>query len=276
MSDALLEVRDVSSGYGQLPVLRDVNVSLNAGEAIAVIGPNGAGKSTFLKTVCGMLKPARGTIAWDGVGIGGKAPHRIVASGLSHVQEGRALFWNLTVLENLQLGGYVLHRRDRARYANRLAEMFDLFPTLSERRQQRAGTLSGGEQQMLAIARGLIREPRLLMLDEPSLGLAPIMISRIYAVIRKLKSSGMALIIVEPQPQHVLSVADRVVMFDRGRVAEDVARAEFGSHGEDLLAAYLGGKQPAHANGHPVVGTAERATSARPTTPSPIPPRRVQ
>jgi branched-chain amino acid transport system ATP-binding protein len=239
----MLELRDVQAGYGQQMVLREVSVRCNPGEAIAIIGPNGAGKSTLLKTVCGLLKPARGSVSWQGRGIGGAAPHRIVGRGISHVQEGRALFWNLTVQENLRLGGHLLFRRDRGRYARRLEEMYELFPTLGERRNQRAGTLSGGEQQMLAIARVLIREPELLMLDEPSLGLAPIVIQRIYEVIASLKQSGMSLIIVEPQPQHVLDVVDRVVVLDRGRVVEDATRADFARQAEDLINTYLGGRR---------------------------------
>jgi branched-chain amino acid transport system ATP-binding protein len=239
----VLELNDVHSGYGQQLVLRDVSVRCEAGQAIAVIGPNGAGKSTLLKTICGIVKPARGTVTWQGRSIGGQPSYRIVGRGISLVQEGRALFWNLTVQENLRLGGHLVASRDRARYARRLDEMFDLFPALAERRDQRAGTLSGGEQQMLAIARVLIREPQLLMLDEPSLGLAPIVIERIYALIGTLKSSGMGLIIVEPQPQHVMGVVDRVIVLDRGRVVENATRAAFASQADDLIATYLGGKR---------------------------------
>jgi branched-chain amino acid transport system ATP-binding protein len=240
---SVLELTDVHSGYGQQLVLRDVSVRLDAGQAVAVIGPNGAGKSTLLKTISGIVKPARGTVSWQGRSIGGHPSYRIVGRGISMVQEGRALFWNLTVQENLRLGGHLTHSRDRAHYARRLHEMFELFPALAERRNQRAGTLSGGEQQMLAIARVLIREPALLMLDEPSLGLAPIVIERIYQLIGTLKSSGMALIIVEPQPQHVMGVVDRVIVLDRGRVVENASRAEFAKQADDLIATYLGGRQ---------------------------------
>ncbi|HEV7680387.1 MAG TPA: ABC transporter ATP-binding protein [Candidatus Dormibacteraeota bacterium] len=240
---AVLEVTGVHSGYGQQLVLRDASMRCETGQAIAIIGPNGAGKSTLLKTICGIVKPAHGTVTWQGRSIGGQPSYRIVARGISLVQEGRALFWNLTVLENLRLGGELVHRRDRAHYARRLEEMFELFPTLAERRHQRAGTLSGGEQQMLAIARVLIREPQLLMLDEPSLGLAPIVIERIYQLIATLKSSGMALIIVEPQPQHVMNVVDRVIVLDRGRIVENASRAEFAKQADDLIATYLGGKR---------------------------------
>jgi branched-chain amino acid transport system ATP-binding protein len=241
----MLELSGVQAGYGQQMVLRDVSVRLDPGEALAIIGPNGAGKSTLLKTVCGLLKPSRGSVSWQGRSIGGQPPHRIVGRGISHVQEGRALFWNLTVEENLRLGGHLVFRRDRGAYARNLEKMYELFPTLRERRDQRAGTLSGGEQQMLAIARVLIREPELLMLDEPSLGLAPIVIQRIYEVIGSLKRSGMSLIIVEPQPQHVLDVVDRVIVLDRGRVVEDATRSEFASQAEDLINTYLGGRRRA-------------------------------
>ena len=226
----MLELNGVVAGYGEQMVLHGVSLQLNPGEALAIIGPNGAGKSTMLKTISGMLRPARGTVSYGGRGIG-------------HVLEGRALFWNLTVEENLRLGGHVVYRRDRAHYGRRLEAMYELFPTLSERSDQRAGTLSGGEQQMLAIARVLIREPELLMLDEPSLGLAPIVIQRIYEVIGQLKQSGMSLVIVEPQPQHVLDVVDRVVVLDRGRVVEDATRTEFAAQAEDLINTYLGGRR---------------------------------
>ncbi len=239
----MLQIENVVAGYGDQMVLQDVSVQLDPGEALAIIGPNGAGKSTLLKTISGMLRPARGTVSWDGRSIGGNPPHRIVGRGIGHVLEGRALFWNLTVEENLRLGGHVVYRRDRGRYGRNLQQMFELFPTLSERRHQRAGTLSGGEQQMLAIARVLIREPKLLMLDEPSLGLAPIVIQRIYEVIGQLKQSGMSMVIVEPQPQHVLDVVDRVVVLDRGRVVEDATRAEFAAQAEDLINTYLGGRR---------------------------------
>jgi branched-chain amino acid transport system ATP-binding protein len=243
----MLELHDVHAGYGQQTVLREVSMRCNPGEAIAVVGPNGAGKSTLLKTVCGQIKPSRGSLSWQGHGIGGQAPHRIVARGLSLVPEGRALFWNLSVEENLRLGGHLVFRRDRAHYARRLEEMYELFPPLGARRNQRAGTLSGGEQQMLAIARVLIREPQLLMLDEPSLGLAPIVIQRIYEVIASLKQSGMSLVIVEPQPQHVLAVVDRVVVLDRGHVVEDATRGEFAAQADDLINTYLGGRRRAKA-----------------------------
>ena len=249
MSASVLEVSGVRAGYGQQMVLHEVNVNIAAGEVIAVIGPNGAGKSTLLKTICGMVRPANGSVSWEGREIGGAAPHRIVGRGIGHVQEGRALFWNLTVAENLRLGGHIVYRRDRRQYERRLGEMYEAFPALAERRLQRAGTLSGGEQQMLAIARVLMRSPKLLMLDEPSLGLAPIVIERIYAIIRDLKQSGMALIVVEPQPQHVLDVADRVVVFDRGRVVDDVPKGQFAEHVDDLLATYLSGRQRAQATG---------------------------
>jgi branched-chain amino acid transport system ATP-binding protein len=241
----MLELNGVVAGYGDQMVLQDVSVRVHPGEAVAIIGPNGAGKSTMLKTISGMLRPQRGTVQWQGRGIGGHAPHRIVGRGISHVQEGRALFSTLTVQENLRLGGHVTWRRDRGRYQQRLQDMFELFPTLSERRNQRAGTLSGGEQQMLAIARVLIREPELLMLDEPSLGLAPIVIQRIYEVIGQLKAGGMSMVIVEPQPQHVLDVVDRVVVLDRGRVVEDASRADFAAQAEDLINTYLGGRRRA-------------------------------
>jgi branched-chain amino acid transport system ATP-binding protein len=249
MIDNTLVVEAVRAGYGQQNVLNDVSLRCAPGEVIAVIGPNGAGKSTFLKTICGIVKPSRGAVRWQAQNIAGTSPHRIVAKGIGHVQEGRALFWNLTVAENLRLGGHIVYRRNRKQYEATLGEMYEAFPALAERRQQRAGTLSGGEQQMLAIARVLMRSPTLLMLDEPSLGLAPIVIERIYEIIAGLKSSGMALIVVEPQPQQVLDVADRVVVFDRGRVLDDVPKSEFADHVGDLLATYLSGQRRARANG---------------------------
>ena len=273
MTDNVLEIEDLRAGYGQAMVLSEVNVKCAAGEVLAVIGPNGAGKSTLLKTICGMVRPSQGSVSWLGRSIGGTSPHKIVGYGIGHVQEGRALFWNLTVAENLRLGGHLVYRKDRKEYDRKLAEMYHVFPTLAERRSQRAGTLSGGEQQMLAIARVLMRTPQLLMLDEPSLGLAPIVIERIYSIISDLKGSGMALIIVEPQPQHVLGIADRVVIFDRGRVLDDVPKSEFAEHQDDLLAAYLSGQRRAQASGavaaaQPANGTAH-AADTQPATGTP-------
>ena len=174
----MLSLMNVNSGYGDLPILYDINLNLDRGEILAVVGSNGAGKSTLMKTICGLVKPSSGHILFDGQHIAKLAPHNIAQLGIAYVPEGRKLFSKLSVMENLLVGSYI--ESVRAKREENLEQVFQLFPILSERRNQLAGTLSGGEQQMLAISRGLMACPRLLMLDEPSLGIAPVIIDKIF------------------------------------------------------------------------------------------------
>ena len=213
---SLLEVRDLHSGYGQSGVLHGVDVSVDEGDIVALIGANGAGKTTLLNTVSGLVRPTRGSIALGGDEIHRLAPHRIVERGVSQVAEGRAMLKRMTVLENMKMGA---HTRRDSEVEKDIQAMLTKFPALQERRQQLAGLLSGGEQQMLAIARALMAKPRLLLLDEPSLGLAPMVVTDIFRTLRVLKEEGKTIFLVEQNARRALQLADRGYVLERGRIA---------------------------------------------------------
>ena len=213
---ALLEVREIDVFYGELQALWGVSLKIEEGEFVALIGPNGAGKTTTLKTISGLLKPARGQILFSGRDITGLPPHTIAAMGIAHVPEGRQIFPGLTVLENLKTGAYV--RRAREKFEESLEFVFNLFPRLKERKNQVAGTLSGGERQMLAIARGLMSRPKLLMLDEPSLGLAPKLALEVMETLKRLHEEGLTILLVEQNVKYALELADRGYVLETGRV----------------------------------------------------------
>jgi len=210
----MLEVEGLMAGYGALPVLRGVDFAIGAGEIVTVLGSNGAGKTTLNSVLSGLLKPTAGAIRFAETEIAGAAPRLIVALGLIHVPEGRRIFPNLTVRENLEMGSY---RRGRAHRARNLDRIGAIFPRLRERLGQRAGTLSGGEQQMLAIGRGLMAEPRLLILDEPSLGLSPRLVEEMFGLIAGLRAEGLALLVVEQNVVQSLDIADRAYVLEHGR-----------------------------------------------------------
>ncbi len=215
-----LEVRDLEAGYGYLQVLRGISLDISPGEIAAVIGANGAGKTTLLRTLSGLLRPARGQVIFDGHDITGWPPERIAALGLIHIPERRHLFGPLAVEDNLLLGGYLrLRRESRAAIRDDLETVYTLFPRLKERRRQRAATLSGGEQQMLAIGRGLMARPRLLMLDEPSLGLAPLLVRELFRVIAELREQGQTILLVEQNARQALQIADAAYVMETGRIA---------------------------------------------------------
>jgi branched-chain amino acid transport system ATP-binding protein len=210
-----LELCDVSVQYGQRRALEGVSLEVGAGEIVALLGANGAGKSTMLRAVSGLVHPAGGRILYEGRDVTEMPPDAIVAAGVGHVPEGREIFPDFTVLENLQVGGHLLPAADRS---DQLDNAYALFPVLRERRRQRAGTLSGGEQQMLAIARALMARPRLLLLDEPSLGLAPKLGRGIFGVIRRINAGGVAVLLVEQNARRALRIASRGYVLDTGRV----------------------------------------------------------
>ncbi len=212
----LLEVHNLSASYGAIRALRAANLCIDVGEMVALIGANGAGKSTFLRTLSGLLAADHGQVRVDGRDVTRLAPHELVALGICHVPEGRHVFGPLTVLENLWLGAY--RRRDPSTIQADLMSVFELFPVLRERQHQRAGTLSGGEQQMLAIGRGLMAQPRLLMLDEPSQGLAPRVIDSIFDVLVRLNQSGLSMLLVEQNASLALDVAHRGYVMESGEV----------------------------------------------------------
>jgi branched-chain amino acid transport system ATP-binding protein len=212
----LLEVRGLDAGYGDAQALWDVSISVEEGSVVSLVGANGAGKSTLLKTISGLLRPRRGEVRFRGRSIGGTAPQAIVAAGLSHVPEGRGLFTRMTVLENLQLGAYP--GQVRARSDESLARVFELFPRLRERTRQVAGLMSGGEQQMLAIGRAVMACPSLLILDEPSMGLGPLVVEEVFGLIQRLNASGVTILLVEQNIQRALQIADRAFVLQTGRV----------------------------------------------------------
>jgi branched-chain amino acid transport system ATP-binding protein len=212
----LLEVTGLAAGYGALPVLRDVALAVDEGEIVAVLGANGAGKTTLNRVLSGLLRPRAGDVRFDGVDITAAEPETIVAAGLIHVPEGRRVFARHTVEENLLLGAY---RRGRARRAAGLARVYALFPRLAERRRQFAGSLSGGEQQMLAIGRGMMAEPRLMILDEPSLGLSPRLVDEMFDLVGQLAGDGAAILIVEQNVVRTLDLASRAYVLENGTIA---------------------------------------------------------
>jgi branched-chain amino acid transport system ATP-binding protein len=233
----MLKVQGLAVYYDDMQALRDVTFELGAGEVCSIVGANGAGKTTTLKAISGLLRPAAGRIELDGKRLDGLPPHAIVDLGVIHVPEGRKIFPSLTVLENLLMGGY--SRRARAERPKNLARVFELFPILAERRTQAAGTLSGGEQQMLAIGRGLMAGPRLLMLDEPSLGLAPLIVREMFEVVRAIHAQGVPVLLVEQNVIHSLQISDRAYVLENGAV---VMSGPAGELMEDprLREAYLG------------------------------------
>jgi branched-chain amino acid transport system ATP-binding protein len=212
----MLEVRDLRSGYGAVEILRGISLNIDAGEIVAVLGSNGAGKSTFNNTVCGLIKASGGSVRFDGANITNAGTVDIVSAGLVQVPEGRRVFPNLTVLENIELGSY---RRGRANRASNIERVFGIFPRLRDRVAQPAGTLSGGEQQMLAIGRGMMAEPKLLILDEPSLGLSPLLVEEMFALIKKLNQDGLAILLVEQNVGQSLEIARRAYVMENGAIA---------------------------------------------------------
>jgi branched-chain amino acid transport system ATP-binding protein len=212
----MLEVRDLVAGYGPLDVLRGVSIDVGAGEIVAVLGANGAGKTTLNRALSGLIEPRAGTIHFDGTPLAGRDHADIVRAGLIHVPEGRRVFPNLSVRDNLLLGAYARGRADRA---HGLDQVLTIFPRLRERLHQHAGSMSGGEQQMLAIGRGLIGQPRLLILDEPSLGLSPVLVEELFALIARLHDDGLAILLVEQNVVQSLAIAERAYVIENGAIA---------------------------------------------------------
>jgi branched-chain amino acid transport system ATP-binding protein len=236
MPEPLLAVTGLHTGYGATEILRGVDLAVQPGEIVAVLGSNGAGKSTLNRTISGVMRPWQGAIRFSGVPIHAARPKDIVARGLIHVPEGRCIFPNMSVRENLDLGAY---RRGRGRRRKNRERVFAIFPRLRERSTQRAGTLSGGEQQMLAIGRGLMAEPRLLILDEPSLGLSPLLVEELFTLIKTINAEGIALLLVEQNVVQSLEVARRAYILDNGRFVLQGSAAEI-RNDPNLKRAYLG------------------------------------
>jgi branched-chain amino acid transport system ATP-binding protein len=235
----LLELDDAHVHYGAIHALKGISISVEPGQIATLVGANGAGKSTTLRAISGLLKPSRGSIRFQGESIAGRPAHEIVRLGISHVPEGRIVFANLSVRDNLEMGAYL--RRDRVGVAEDRKRIYRLFPRLEERRHQPSGTLSGGEQQMLAIGRALMARPKLLLMDEPSLGLAPLLVREIFGVIREIRKQGVTIVLVEQNARMALAVADTGYVLETGAVRlSDRASALLTN--PFVQAAYLGGE----------------------------------
>jgi branched-chain amino acid transport system ATP-binding protein len=234
----LLEVKNLSVFYGGIQALKGISFGIQKGEIVTLIGANGAGKSTTLRAISGLLKAKEGEILLEGASLKNAPPHEVVKKGVSHAPEGRKIFANLTVRENLDLGAYL--RKDKSGIEKDMERVFELFPRLKERIRQNAGTLSGGEQQMLAIGRALMSSPRLLLLDEPSLGLAPLLVKAIFEVIREINAKGVSIILVEQNAYQALKIATRGYVLETGKITMTVTAEDLTTN-EQLKKAYLGG-----------------------------------
>src|SRR5260221_1860945 len=233
----MLELRSVDAGYASFQALFGVSLDVKAGEAVGVIGPNGAGKTTLMRVISGLIRPRSGTLAMEGTDLVATPAHQIVGLGIAHVPENRRRFPRLTVEENLKMGAYM--PRARAKFAERLDFVFALFPRLKERRLQLAGTMSGGEQQMCAIGRALMSEPRLLLLDEPSAGLAPLVVQQVFELVRRIRAEGLTVLIVEQNVPQVLDVVDRAYLLEVGSIKLAGTSAEL--KGNDFIRrSYMG------------------------------------
>jgi branched-chain amino acid transport system ATP-binding protein len=233
----MLELRNVSSSYGAIEALRAVNIRIDKGEIVTLIGANGAGKSTTLRNIAGLVAPTSGDILFEDRSLKGVPTHRIVGLGISMVPEGRAIFANLTVSENLEMGAYL--RKDKTRNARQMDRVFSLFPRLKERRKQSGGTLSGGEQQMLAIGRALMAQPRLLLLDEPSLGLAPLLVHTIFSAIDEINAEGTTILLVEQNANAALKHSHRAYVLETGHIVMEGPSAQM-AEDPRVKQAYLG------------------------------------
>ena len=233
----MLELKSVDAGYGSFQALFAINIDVRAGEAVGVIGPNGAGKTTLMRVISGLIRPRSGSIVMEGTDVLATPPHRIVSLGIAHVPEHRRLFPRLSVEDNLKMGAYMPAARDK--FVERLEFVFDLFPRMKERRHQMAGTMSGGEQQMCAIGRALMSNPKLLLLDEPSAGLAPVVVQQVFELVRRIRASGLTVLIVEQNVQQVLRIVDRAYLLEAGSIRISGTSTEV-MGADTIKQAYLG------------------------------------
>ena len=233
----MLELRGVTAGYGHFTALWDVTLRVEAGEAVAVVGPNGSGKTTLMRVISGLVAARAGDLVFEGDSLGGRKAHEVVRRGIAHVPEGRRVFPRLTVADNLRMGAF--QPRARAAFAESLARVYDLFPVLRERGRQPAGSLSGGEQQMLALGRALMSRPKLILLDEPSMGLAPVMVLRLFDLLRRVRAEGYTILVVEQNVRQVLRLVDRAYLLEVGRIRMEGRAAEL-SEQAFVRKAYVG------------------------------------
>ena len=237
MSEPLLKVENLEVYYGVIRALKGISFQVNRGEIVSLIGANGAGKTTTLHTVTGLIRPKNGTIVYDGQDLTKVAPHKIVSLGLSHVPEGRRIFQDLSVYDNLLLGAYT--RKDKKAIEEDMEKVFDQFPRLKERRRQMAGTLSGGEQQMLAMGRALLSDPDMIVMDEPSMGLSPLLVSEIFEIIKSFRDAGKTVLLVEQNAKKAMMVSDRVYVLETGSIITEGKASEL-INDERIKKAYLG------------------------------------
>jgi branched-chain amino acid transport system ATP-binding protein len=233
----MLELRSVHAGYGSFQALFDVSLEVRQGEAVGVIGPNGAGKTTLMRVISGLIRPTSGSLHMEGADLLASPAHRIVELGIAHVPESRRLFPRMSVEDNLRMGGFMPSARPK--FARRVELVYELFPRLRERRRQLAGTMSGGEQQMCAIGRALMSDPKLLLLDEPSAGLAPVIVEQVFDLVKRIRAGGLNVLIVEQNVQQVLRVVDRAYLLKAGRIRAAGTSAEL-LQSETIREAYLG------------------------------------
>lgn len=233
----MLDLNGVNAGYGSFQALFDISLKVEAGESVAVIGPNGAGKTTLMRVISGLIPPRSGDIVMEGRRVTDVRPHQIVTLGIAHVPENRRLFPRMSVEDNLRIGAF--HKTSRAKYRQNLEMVYELFPRMKERRKQLAGTLSGGEQQMCAIGRALMSEPKLLLMDEPSAGLAPVIVQSVFQLVRRIREEGYTVLIVEQNVQQVLHVVDRAYLLEAGSIRESGTSAAL-LESETIRKAYMG------------------------------------
>ena len=237
MSEPLLKVENLEVYYGVIKALKGISFHVNKGEIVSLIGANGAGKTTTLHTVTGLIRPKHGSIIYDGQDLTKVAPHKIVSLGLSHVPEGRRIFQDLTVYDNLLLGAYT--QKDKKKIETDMDMVFEQFPRLKERRRQMAGTLSGGEQQMLAMGRALLSDPQMVVMDEPSMGLSPLLVSEIFDIIKSFREAGKTVLLVEQNAKKAMTVSDRVYVLETGAITNEGNAADL-INDESIKKAYLG------------------------------------
>ncbi len=237
MSEHLLEVKDLEVYYGVINALKGISFYVDKGEIVSLIGANGAGKTTTLHTITGLIRPKNGSISYKGIDLRHTPAHKIVSMGMCHVPEGRRIFQNLTVYENLLMGAY--SQKDKNKIAENLKYVFEQFPRLEERRKQLAGTLSGGEQQMLAMGRALLSNPDLIVLDEPSMGLSPLLVSEIFDIIKTLRDAGKTVLLVEQNAKKAMSISDRVYVLETGSITTEGKASDL-INDERIKKAYLG------------------------------------
>ena len=234
---AMLEIKDLEVYYGVIQAIKGISFEVNKGEVIALIGANGAGKTTILHTITGLLSPKKGSVIYEGTDITKIPAHKIVSLGMAHVPEGRRVFADLSVYENLKMGAYT--RKDKNEVEETLEKVYERFPRLKERKNQMAGTLSGGEQQMLAMGRALMSKPKIILMDEPSMGLSPILVNEIFDIIQEVSKSGTTVLLVEQNAKNALSIADRAYVLETGKIVLD-GKAEDLLNDDSIKKAYLG------------------------------------